>query len=212
MNKVILGDSLIEMKNIPDKSIDIVFTSPPYNRRRNDKYKYYDDMIDNYFEFLRQAITESIRVSKGYVFFNLQKNYYNKVEVNRIIGHFAEEIVEIIIWQKTNPMPAAAKAITNSWEMFLVLSDKPLKSNTTYTKNIISTSVHSKMGKSHKAEMKPEVCDWFIEKFTKVGDTILDPFAGVGTTGMSCKKLKRNYILIEKEIEYVNIINERLNN
>ena len=58
--------------------------------------------------------------------------------------------------------------------------------------------------------MKQEVADWFIEKFTKEGDTVLDPFAGTGTTGVACKNLNRNYILIEQEPEYVKIIKDRL--
>lgn len=42
--------------------------------------------------------------------------------------------------------------------------------------------------------------------------TILDPFGGSGTTAVACKELGRNYIIIEKEKEYVDIINKRLNN
>ena len=210
MNQVIHGDCLIEMQKIPDKSVDYVFTSPPYNRKRNDKYEHYDDSVNDYFNLLKESINASLRVTKKHVFFNIQKNYYNKVDVNKVIGHFAEKIVEIIIWEKTNPMPAAGKAITNSYEFFIVLGDSSLKSNTTYTKNIISTGVNSKMPKSHKAVMREDVALWFIEKFTKDGDIILDPFAGTGTTGVACKNLNRNYILIEKEQEYIDIINKRL--
>ena len=46
------GDCLEKMKDIPDKSIDIAFTSPPYNRKRNDKYKNYNDTIEDYYGFL----------------------------------------------------------------------------------------------------------------------------------------------------------------
>lgn len=50
--------------------------------------------------------------------------------------------------------------------MFVVLGSSALKSSTTYTKNHISTSVNGKMPEGHKAVMKPEVSEWFIEKFT----------------------------------------------
>ena len=211
-DNIILGDCFEVMSKMKNKSVDHVFTSPPYNRKRNDKYEHYDDIIEDYFLFLKSAIEESMRLSRGYSFFNLQKNYYNKADVNKIIGYFSEEIVEIIVWQKSNPMPAAAKAITNSWEMFLVLrkDKKSLHSNTTYTKNIITTAVNSAMGKTHKAEMKQDVSDWFIEKFTQEGELILDPFAGTGTTGLSCKKFKRDFLLIEKQSEYIEIIKQRL--
>jgi len=198
------------MKTMEDNSIDHVFTSPPYNRKRNDKYEHYDDTVVNYYKLIKDSIEQSLRISKGYVIFNIQKNYYNKADVFKLLGTFADKIVEVIIWEKSNPMPAAALAITNAYEFFLILGDKPLKSNTTYTKNIITTSVNGKMPESHKAVMKQEVADWFIEKFTKEGDTVLDPFAGTGTTGVACKNLNRNYILIEQEPEYVKIIKDRL--
>jgi len=152
-----------------DNSIDHVFTSPPYNRKRNDKYEHYDDTVVNYYKLIKDSIEQSLRISKGYVIFNIQKNYYNKADVFKLFGTFAD-----------------------------------------YTKNIITTSVNGKMPESHKAVMKQEVADWFIEKFTKEGDTVLDPFAGTGTTGVACKNLNRNYILIEQEPEYVKIIKDRL--
>ena len=51
-----------------------------------------------------------------------------------------------------------------------------------------------------------------IKNSTQEGETVLDLFAGSGTTGVACKNLNRNYILIEKEPEYIDIINRRLNN
>lgn len=45
---------------------------------------------------------------------------------------------------------------------------------------------------------------------TNEGDIVLDNCAGSGTTGVACKNLNRNYILIEKELEYIEIINKRL--
>lgn len=208
--KIIKADCFVYMKRLKSKSVDHVFTSPPYNRKRNDKYEHYDDQIEDYFSFLCSAVEESLRVSRGYVIFNLQKNYYNKKDVFRLIGEFSEKIVEVIIWEKSNPMPAAGFAITNAYEFFLVFSDKPLKSNTTYTKNHITTSVNSSMPKDHSAVMKQEVSDWFVEKFTKEDELVLDPFAGTGTTGISCKNLKRRCTLVEKQEEYVNIIQKRI--
>ncbi|MFM6312451.1 MAG: DNA-methyltransferase, partial [Dolichospermum sp.] len=49
-----------------------------------------------------------------------------------------------------------------------------------------------------------------VEMLTDEGDTVLDPFAGSGTTAVACKELGRNYICIEKEREYVDIIHQRL--
>ena len=61
------------------------------------------------------------------------------------------------------------------------------------------------------SEKPKEFLQLLLEKYTELGDIILDPFAGSGTTGIACKNLNRNYILIEKEPEYIEIINKRLN-
>lgn len=213
MINLINEDCLKVMKKMKDKSVDISFTSPPYNRKRNDKYKNYNDTIKDYFKFLIDFTDELLRLTKKYVFINLQKNYYNKQDVFNYIGKYSDKIVEIIIWEKTNPMPASGFNITNSYEMFIVLSNEPLKSNNTYTKNVITTSVNSDTTtKIHKAVMKQEVSDWFIKKFTKENNLILDCFMGLGTTGISCKKLNRNFIGIEINEEYFNIAKERIEN
>lgn len=205
------GDCLELMKNVPSKSVDTVFTSPPYNRKRNDKYSFYDDTIDNYFDFLCKFTDEALRVAKNHVIINIQKNYYNKVEVFEYIGKYAKNIVEIIVWEKTNPMPANGFNITNAYEFFIILGDKSLKSNNTYTKNVITTSVNvNKDKKIHKAVMKKEVCDWFITNFTKEGDVILDPFAGLGTTAISCIENNRHYICFEISEQYYNVCCDRL--
>lgn len=111
---------------------------------------------------------------------------------------------------KTNPLPANGNNITNSFEFILVLGDSALKSNSTYTKNIISTSVNSDMVKEHKAIMKQDVSDWIIDKFTNKGDTILDPFMGSGTTAISCIKYDRSYIGFELQKEYVTLSEKRI--
>ena len=58
--------------------------------------------------------------------------------------------------------------------------------------------------------MKQEVADWFIEKFTKENDVVLDCFMGLGTTGLSCIKYNRDFIGIELDEEYFNIAKERI--
>jgi hypothetical protein len=210
LNKIYNIDCFDGFKMIKDKSIDHIFTSPPYNRKRNDKYKHHDDCIDDYFGWLCNVIDESIRVSKGYVFFNIMKNYYNKQDVFKLIGKYSEKIIEIIIWEKTNPLPASGNAITNAYEFFIIFGNDKLKSNQTYTKNIISTSVNSDMTKEHRAIMKQDVSDWFIKTFTKENDVILDCFMGSGTTAISCKYYKRNYIGFELSKEYVDLSENRL--
>ena len=204
------GDCLEIMQNMPDNSVDYVLTSPPYNRKRNDKYALYNDQIEDYFTFNKIVIEELLRISKKHIFYNIQTNFYNRDTVYKLIGYFNKDIREIIIWEKSNPMPAAGNSITNAVEYFIVLGEKSLKSNTTYTKNIITSSVNSKMPKTHKAVMKQEIADYFIEKFTKQKDIILDPFMGLGTTGISCIEQDREFVGIELIKEYYETATTRI--
>ena len=204
------GDCLEVMQEMPDNSVDYVLTSPPYNRKRNDKYKLYNDQIADYFTFNQEVINQLLRISKKHIFYNIQTNFYNRDTVYKLIGYFNKDIKEIIIWEKSNPMPASGNAITNAVEYFIVLGKESLKSNTTYTKNIITSSVNSKMPKIHKAVMKQEIADYFIKTFTKEKDIILDPFMGIGTTGISCVSMNRDFIGIELIKEYYDISGHRI--
>lgn len=196
---------------LEDNSVDVSFTSPPYNRKRNDKYEFYDDTLTDYYSFICGFTDELLRVTKGLCFINIQKNYYNKIDVFRYIGKYADKIKEIIIWEKTNPMPANGLNITNSYEFIFVLGNESLKSNKTYTKNIITTSVNPETFKEHKAVMHREVSDYIIRTFTKESDIVLDPFFGLGTTGLSCIKYNRNYIGFEINEKYCQMAEERIN-
>lgn len=211
INQIYNMDCFEGMKLMKDKSINSVVTSPPYNRKRNDKYKDYNDDIEDYFAFLCNFTDECLRLSKDYVFVNIQKNFYNKKDVFNYIGHYSDKIVEIIIWEKSNPMPASGFNITNAYEFFICLADKPLKSNKTYTKNTLMTPVNSQTTlKNHRAVMRTDVCEWFVTMFTKEEDVILDPFMGSGTTAVACKLHNRNYVGFEISQEYHQISIERI--
>lgn len=203
-------DCLSKLKDFADKSIDITFTSPPYNRKRNDKYTNYDDTIKDYYLFLVEATDLLLAKTKRHVIINLQTNYYNRQDVYKFIGHYYNKIQNVIVWEKSNPLPANGHNITNAFEYFFILGDTAIKSNTTYTKNHITTSINNNITKIHKAVMKQEVADWFIEKFTKENDVVLDCFMGLGTTGLSCIKYNRDFIGIELDEEYFNIAKERI--
>lgn len=209
--KLINDDCFQALKGIDDKSVDYVLTSPPYNRKRNDKYSEYDDNMNDYYAFLLSITDVLLQKTRKHIFMNIQANYYNRQDVYKYIGHYADKIQNIIVWEKTNPMPASGNNITNAYEYIIVLGNEPLKSNETYTKNHITTNIcRNEFHKVHKAVMNQELSDWLIEKFTKEGDIILDPFMGTGTTGVSCKKYNRKFIGIELVEKYFKIAEERL--
>lgn len=70
--EIIQGDMFKLLPEMRENSFDYIFTSPPYNRERNDKYKYYDDSTD-YTKMLNFLADQSLRIAKDYVFINVQK-------------------------------------------------------------------------------------------------------------------------------------------
>jgi site-specific DNA-methyltransferase (adenine-specific) len=192
-------------------SVDYVFTSPPYNRLRGDKYSEYDDTENNYFEFLVGVTEGLLRVARKNVFINIQKTFYNKVDVFRYLGQYADSIFDVFIWGKNNPMPAAGGSITNAYE-FVVCFGSELKSNKSYTKNLYVTNVNKGIYDKHKAIMNIEAADFFTYHFMLEGDVVYDPFMGTGTTAVSAKKFGVNYIGSEISEEYCRVARERLNN
>ncbi len=207
---VITGDSLKLLKTYKDNSFNYAFTSPPYNRLRNDKYQNYDDKIDDYYTFLCHFTDELLRVCSDAVIVNIQKTSYNMKDVYKWIGRYADWIKQEFIWVKTNPMPASGKNVTNSYESFFYLSKSSPKSNHTYTKNVIATSVNSKMPKEHKAVMKQEVADFFIGNLFQPNTKLIDPFAGLGTTEISCNKFNIECTSIELIEEYAEMAKLRI--
>lgn len=208
------------MKELSDKSVDVVFTSPPYNRIRNDKYDHYNDNLTNYYNLLTSFTDEALRITNDKVIVNIQQNHFNKNEVFKYFGRYANNIAGIVIWAKTNPQPSRnyheednTRSITNAYEYFIVLT-KDGKKFRCYgdenTLNYISTPVNSEHINNHHAIMRKDVCKWFIEKFTKEGDIILDPFLGTGTTAICAVEMNRHYIGFEISDEYYSISKNRI--
>ena len=211
--KIIQGDMFKLLPEMESNSFDYIFTSPPYNRKRNDKYKYYDDTV-NYAKMLNFLADQSLRLAKDYAFINVQKNYYNKKQVFDFMGRYSDRIVEAFIWNKSNPMPASGHNITNGYEFVIALSTahKSLKARNTYTKNVITTPVNSSNAykKVHKAVMSEDFAKTFFSKFVEPNKRVLDPFSGLATTGLACIRNSDDYVGIEVVPEYVKLSKERL--
>lgn len=78
------------------------------------------------------------------------------------------------------------------------------------TPQSISVKERLKLSNIHSTVKPVHLMAWLVRLVSKEGDTVLDPFAGSGTTGVACKKLKRNVILIEQNLEYIEIIKARM--
>jgi DNA modification methylase len=202
------GDCLKIMPLMHNK-FNIVITSPPYNRKRNDKYDFYDDTIDDYFKFLCEAINLILERHINTVFFNIQKNYYNKNDVFDLLSKYKKDIKDIIIWEKSNPMPSGGYNMSNSYE-FIICMGNYLKANSKCLRNVITTSV-AKMPKEHKAVMNEKISEFLISNFTwHKADTVFDPFFGTGTTGISAMKHGLYFAGIEKSEKYCEMAKKRI--
>lgn len=212
MAKMIHGDCFDEFQKIQDNAFNVVLTSPPYNRKRDDKYDHHRDVSDDYFLFLKRSINECLRVCNGNVFFNVQKNSYNRSDVHKVMGEFADKIIEVIVWHKSNPMPNPH--LINAYEYVLVLSktNKSLKANKTYTMNHFTTPVYSSnpYKKIHRAVMHPQACIFILQNFCSQGDCVFDPFAGTGTTGTEAIRMGMDFYGVELNEEYFNIAKRRI--
>lgn len=231
------GDCLEKMKDIPDGSIDMVFTSPPYNmnlRIRNGKhcsrqivkeistkYEGFDDNLpmEDYFNFNVSVVSELLRVS-DLVFFNIQFLTGNKSALYKLIGHFHNKIKEFIIWDKVNAQPAISEKVLNSrFEVILVFQNTKPESRKFDTAQFARGTLQNlweikrgvKVDKSHGATFPYELVELAIKNFSFENATILDPFMGTGTVGIVCKKTNRNFIGIEMLPKYFKIAENRIN-
>lgn len=224
------GDCLELLKGVPSNSIDLVFTSPPYNmnlRIRNGKYcsrqivkelttKYsgFDDNLpmDEYFNFNKSVISELLRVS-DLVFYNMQILTGNKPAVFKLLGEFSDQVKEFIIWDKVNSQPAIGEGVLNSqFEIIIVFQNSKPESrkfeSANFKRGTLSNHWSIKRGKKvhkdHGAVFPIELAKKVIENFGKEGDVVLDPFMGTGTTGKACLELGRKFIGFELLDNYFN--------
>ena len=143
----------------------------------------------------------------------------NRENVYKLIGHFADKILDDVIWYKKNPIPTSIEnCVTNSYEhIFILTKDKNLKLKVNKLhnfKNVIELASNSnnQFVDIHHAVMNIELAKIVIQEFTQQGDLVLDPFMGMGTTGVVCKMLDRKYTGFEICEEYYNKSLERIEN
>ena len=256
--ELIQGDCLEKMKDIPDGSIDMVLTSPPYDNLRT-----YNGSLDWGEHIWKPVIKELFRIIKdggvvvwvvgdatikgsetGTSFkqaiyfkecgFNLhdtmiyQKNSYPFPPLNRYYQQFEYMFVfskkkpktyniqrqpTDPRWRNKDNKFASSRNADGTVEKLKYERGKDDRKmdnvwllNTGYMK-----STPDKIAYQHSAIFPDELAKRHILSWSNEGDTILDPFAGSGTVGKMAKQLNRNCILIEKDPEYCEIAEKRIN-
>lgn len=210
-----LGDCLEVMKSIPDKSIDAVITDPPYNVG----YKY-NSHKDNLTEIEYLTLLSVIKRPAVVI-------HYPEQTVNllpRVLGN-ADEIVS---WNYESPINKHFRLIS-FWGIKPDFSkvrepyaDATLKDKRTIGKlkeggraikdwwKIQYINNMNKEKTDHPCQIPLEIIHRIILTSTNIGDTILDPFMGSGTTGVACVQTGRNFIGIEIDPTYFKIAEKRI--
>jgi len=228
INKIHLGDSYKLIKQIPDKSIDCIYTDVPYlidgggqgnsalGKRlfkRNQSLK--DSNIYNGFDY-KTFINESMRVLKKLnLFIWLSKLQFIEI-LNEVYSYNNGNFTfDLLTWNKLNPTPGTNNTWLPDIEYCIHFREKGVKLNDGYElKSKWFTSPINKHDKDlyDHLTIKPlELVKRHLEHATQPNDLVLDCFSGSGTTCVAAKELGRRFIGIEIDPEYHKISVDRLN-
>jgi len=221
------GDSRELIKNIRDHSIDLVLTDPPYNLNPystgNIKMAWRKDLNNDlaewdHIEFVpRDWLFEFKRILKptGNIFaftsYNLLGKWHEAFDPEF-------DTFQYMVWHKTNPPPKIYRAgFLNSCELIVCLWNKGHTWNFLAQKemhNFIQTPIC--MGKErvkiplHPTQKPLKVLKHIITIASNQGDTVFDPFMGVGSTGVAALALNRKFLGFEIEKDYCEAARHRI--
>ena len=233
-NKIVLGSSE-SMEEVPNNSVHLMITSPPYNVSKE-----YDDnlSLQEYLQLLRKVFTETYRV-----LVNGGRACINIANVGRkpyipLSDYISQIMIEIgfhmrgeIIWNKG--AGAGVSMAWGSWQSatnpvlrdvheYILVFNKGLfkreaKENTItkenfmeWTKSVWTMNPESARKAMHPAPFPIELPYRLIQLYSFKDDIILDPFMGSGTTAIAAIKSERKYIGYEVNDEYVKVAKKRL--
>ena len=204
INKVIQGECLEVMKEIEDKSIDLVLTDPPYgkmwtrgkngigvlkDKNEKDKTKWDIKPTKEYFD-------EMIRISKNQIIFG--GNYFTD---------YLPPSNCWIVWDKLGELKLGKQIPFAHCELAWTSFNKTVKKYTLRSQGFIKDTKDKRV---HPTQKPNELFNWILQDFSKENDLILDPYLGSGTTAVACQNLHRNFIGIELDEKYCEISRQRL--
>lgn len=218
------GDCLELMKDIPDESIDLIVTDPPYKMTARgstgttggmllDKlvnsgkvFKYNDVKPENYFP-------EFYRLLKNGSHLYVMTNHVNLQNMLNVATNSGFKFIKSLIWDKGNKIMGTFYMSQFEYILFF-RKGKGIKINNCGTSDILSIpnkKTKDLNGKNiHNTEKPVKLMEILIENSSKESDMILDPFMGVGSTGIACQNTNRNFIGFELDEKYFQIAKERL--
>ena len=182
-NKIICDDCMNILKQLPDKSVDLILTDPPYPDYHTELYGYKEGMID----FLKQ--------------FSCKQLIFWSTKIDFPLDYFAIHIWDKLVGCASEYERIFERNSTNrQWRMF-----RAYVMNST-----VAASFGGDIFYGHPSQKPIKLIKKLVEEYSNLGDLILDPFCGSGTTCVAAKLLGRNYIGIDISQAYVDIARNRL--
>ena len=222
--RLMQGDCLEMLNEIPDNSIDLLLTDPPYNISKKNNF---DTMGRSGIDFgewnkefdltswIGQA-TNKVRNGGSIVVFNAWRNLgeiSNALEEN---GCVVKDVIRMI---KNNPIPRNRDRrfiVDYEFAVWAVKKKEKWTFNRIdekYERPEVRVNVTPKSEKkfgSHPTQKPLDAMKWIIERLSNPHDTVLDCFMGSGSTGVAALNLNRRFIGIELDEEYFNIAKKRI--
>lgn len=212
------GDCLELMKDIQDKTIDLIVTDPPFKMTKNGKSCRPNYMpVNSTGSFFnspllepKQWISECFRILKDdthfYTFCNINdiREYLNVADE---VGFKLHNIIDMI---KDTKMPNRWYLKYTERILFFRKGKAKMINDPTSRDYIFVNMPTLKNGKNHPTEKPLSLIEKLVENSSNDGDVIFDPFSGSGTTLLAAKNLNRQFVGIEKEEVYYKICLERL--
>ncbi|MBI2995863.1 MAG: site-specific DNA-methyltransferase [Candidatus Melainabacteria bacterium] len=237
IDKVYLGDCIEIMAKMPKNSINLIFADPPFNI--GIKYDRYNDNLsyDEYYNWSKKWISETYKVLKnnGSIYIAIGDEF--AAEINIILKQTGFYFRNWIIWYYTFGQSQRKKFNRAHTHIFYFTKDKEdFKFNTEYIRvpsarqliyndrranpkgklpddvwqiSRVCGTFKERLGE-HPCQMPESLLERIIQVSSDVGDLILDPFGGTGTTPLVAKRLNRHYLAIESSETYYNLILKRL--
>jgi len=230
--RLLQGNCLERLREIPDNSVDAIITDPPFNlvgkmggsihlfnQSKQDGNKNFDKDSMNYdtgFDQITWIATALKKLKKGghIIIFNDWENMGDiskELKVNKI------KVKSLNHWQKTNPQPAEWKRRFVPGREYFIHAIVPGK----YTFNLDKihhgdfimglTPGREKLFGKHPNQKPIKLMEELVKILTNENDIVLDCFMGSGSTGVACKNLNRDFIGIELDEKYFKIAKQRIN-
>ena len=226
MNKIKLinGNCLDTLKNIPNESIDLIVTDPPYPTTSRGNAGNSGGMLQKDINKKGKVFTynnidcseyapQFYRVLKDGSHCYVMTNHINLMDMLNTFTDVGFHFIKSLIWNKGNKI--MGQYYMSQYEYILFFrKGKGKKINNCGTSDILSIpnkKTKDKDGKNiHDTEKPIELMEVLVNNSSQENELVLDPFMGVGSTGIACIKNNRNFIGIEIDENYFNIAKSRL--